>query len=237
MNLQIESPLISGLIDFLDNSPTPWHAVDSATKRLTRSGFVQLSEVSGWTLEPGVGYFVTRSDGALIAWRQPKEVLGWTIFGAHTDSPNLRLRPKPVLKRHGYFELSFEVYGGALYAPWFDRELSLAGRVVISDDGVLKSKLIDFRRSIGVIPSLAIHLDRDANLGRKINPQDELTMLIGRADSAVYDRSIPKCMRTRNYVFSRYGLKCDPHQGKHHCIICNRATQQRRLSQTTWYLF
>jgi aspartyl aminopeptidase len=183
LNLQIESPLISGLIDFLDNSPTPWHAVDSATKRLTRSGFVQLSEVSGWTLEPGVGYFVTRSDGALIAWRQPKEVLGWTIFGAHTDSPNLRLRPKPVLKRHGYFELSFEVYGGALYAPWFDRELSLAGRVVISDDGVLKSKLIDFRRSIGVIPSLAIHLDRDANLGRKINPQDELTMLIGRADS------------------------------------------------------
>ena len=183
LNPRLPSPLIERLMHFLDQSPTPWHAVSVVSERLAHAGFVQLDERTPWHLEAGAGYFVVRADGALIAWRQPQDVVGWTLFGAHTDSPNLRLRPNPVIKRHGYFQLGLEVYGGALYAPWFDRELSIAGRVAIANGGAVISELFDLRRPLGMIPSLAIHLDRDANTGRKVNPHDELVMLIGRAES------------------------------------------------------
>ena len=176
-------PLIDSIMTYLDASPTPWHAVAEAGRRLEQAGFVRLDEKAAWSLEPHTAYFTVRSDGALIAWRQPMDVTGWTIFGAHTDSPNLRVRPNPIIKRHGYCQLGLEVYGGALYAPWFDRELSLAGRVAIANEGSVLSELIDFKRPVGVIPSLAIHLDRDANSGRKINPQTELPMILCRADA------------------------------------------------------
>lgn len=171
-------------MQFLDRSPTPWHAVAAVSERLLESGFVQLDERASWHLESGVGYFVTRSDGALIAWRQPQDVVGWTLFGAHTDSPNLRVRPVPLIKRHGYFQAALEVYGGALYGPWFDRDLSLAGRVAIANEGAVISELFDYKEPVGMIPSLAIHLDREANSGRKVNPHDELVMVLGRADAA-----------------------------------------------------
>lgn len=169
-------------MQFLDQSPTPWHAVAAASERLIEAGFLRLDERAPWHLEAGAGYFTVRADGAMIAWRQPAELIGWTLFGAHTDSPNLRLRPQPVKQQHGYFQLGLEVYGGALFAPWFDRELSLAGRVAISNGASVLSELVDVKEPIGMIPSLAIHLDRDANAGRKINPQDELVMVIGRAE-------------------------------------------------------
>lgn len=171
------------LIAFLDAAPTPWHAVRQVANRLMHAGFLELELRQPWTLEPGEGYFTTRQDGSLIAWRQPQEVDAWTIFGAHTDSPNLRVRPQPVIKRHGYFQIGVEVYGGALLAPWFDRDLSLAGRVALANQGGVLSELVDFERPIGIIPSLAIHLDREANSQRSINPQDHLPVLIARADT------------------------------------------------------
>jgi len=183
LNPRPPSALISQLMQFLDASPTPWHAVGQVAERLAHAGFVQLDERLPWRLEAGAGYFVVRADGALIAWRQPQDVTGWTLFGAHTDSPNLRLRPNSVIKRNGYFQLGLEVYGGVLFAPWFDRELSIAGRVAIANGGAVLSELFDLREPLGVIPSLAIHLDRDANSGRKVNPHDELVMVIGRAES------------------------------------------------------
>ena len=176
------SPFIGRLTDFLDCSPTPWHAVANVSERLERAGFVRLDERSAWALEAGADYFVVRSDGALVAWRQPTDVVGWTIFGAHTDSPNLRVRPEPVMKKQGYFQLGLEVYGGVLLSTWFDRDLSLAGRVAIANEGSVLSELVDFKRAVGMIPNLAIHLDRDANSGRKINPHEELPMILCRAE-------------------------------------------------------
>ena len=176
------SPFIGRLTDFLDCSPTPWHAVANVSERLERAGFVRLDERSAWALEAGAAYFVVRSDGALVAWRQPTDVVGWTIFGAHTDSPNLRVRPEPVMKKQGYFQLGLEVYGGVLLSTWFDRDLSLAGRVAIANEGSVLSELVDFKRAVGMIPNLAIHLDRDANSGRKINPHEELPMILCRAE-------------------------------------------------------
>ena len=182
LDLQMVSPFIGRLTDFLDRSPTPWHAVANISELLKRAGFIRLDERSVWTLEAGASYFVVRSDGALVAWRQPSDVVGWTLFGAHTDSPNLRVRPEPIVKKHGYFQLGLEVYGGVLLSTWFDRDLSLAGRVAIANEGSVLSELVDFERAVGVVPNLAIHLNRDANSCRKINPQEELPMTLGRAE-------------------------------------------------------
>jgi len=180
--LQMVSPFIGRLADFLDRSPTPWHAVANISELLERAGFIRLDERSMWTLEAGASYFVVRSDGALVAWRQPADVVGWTLFGAHTDSPNLRVRPEPIVKKHGYFQLGLEVYGSVLLSTWFDRDLSLAGRVAIANEGSVLSELVDFERAVGVVPNLAIHLNRDANSGRNINPQEELPMILARAE-------------------------------------------------------
>ena len=182
LDLNYGSPFVDRLTNFLDRSPTPWHAVANIAEHLERSGFIRLDERAAWCLEASATYFVVRSDGALVAWRQPVDVVGWTIFGAHTDSPNLRVRPDPVVKKHGYFQLGLEVYGGVLLSTWFDRDLSLAGRVAIANEGAVLTELVDFERPVGMIPNLAIHLDRDANKGRKINPQDELPLVISRAE-------------------------------------------------------
>ena len=182
LDLNYGSPFVDRLTKFLDRSPTPWHAVANIAEHLERSGFIRLDERAAWSLEASAAYFVVRSDGALVAWRQPVDVAGWTIFGAHTDSPNLRVRPDPIVKKHGYFQLGLEVYGGVLLSTWFDRDLSLAGRVAIANEGAVLTELVDFERPVGMIPNLAIHLDRDANKGRKINPQDELPLIISRAE-------------------------------------------------------
>ena len=178
MNRKQTSALLKRLIDYIDRSPTPWHAVENAGSRLEKHGFLRLYERANWSLEPGCGYFVVRADGALIAWRQPHKIDGWILFGAHTDSPNLRVRPNPVISKHGYLQLGLEVYGGVLMGPWFDRGLSIAGRVALANEGKVISQLVDLKRPLGVIPNLAIHLDRDANAGRKINPQIEFPMII-----------------------------------------------------------
>ncbi|KEA64073.1 Aspartyl aminopeptidase [Marinobacterium lacunae] len=173
------------LIEFLDASPTPWHAVVSLAERLSSAGFSELKESGEWTLEPGRGYFICRNGSSIIAWRQPMAAdlaaNGWRLIGAHTDSPCLRVKPQPELHRKGYFQLGIEVYGGALLNPWFDRDLSLAGRVSWRDEaGQLHNSLIDFERPVAIIPSLAIHLDREANSSRNINAQTYLPALIGQ---------------------------------------------------------
>ena len=182
LDLNHRLPFVDRLINFLDRSPTPWHAVANISEHLEYYGFIRLDERKAWCLEAGASYFAVRSDGALVAWRQPADVDGWTIFGAHTDSPNLRVRPDPIVKKHGYFQLGLEVYGGVLLSTWFDRDLSLAGRVAIANEGAVLSELVDFERPVGIIPNLAIHLDRDVNKGRKINPQDELPLILSRAE-------------------------------------------------------
>ena len=107
------------------------------------------------------------------------------MIGAHTDSPNLSVKPNPLKKRSGTHQLAVDVYGGALLNPWFDRDLSLAGRVSFENsEGELESRLIDFQRPIAIIPSLAIHLDREANKNRSINPQTDILPLIAGLPTA-----------------------------------------------------
>ncbi|MEC9192060.1 MAG: M18 family aminopeptidase [Pseudomonadota bacterium] len=172
------------LLDFLESSPTAFHAVAALKSMLLDSGFTALSEEEQWDLAEGHNYFVTRNDSALIAFRHDSQSLlgeGLRLTGAHTDSPSLKVKPNPEVYRQGYVQLGVEVYGGALFAPWFDRDLSIAGRVHYkSRRGELRSALIDFSDPIAVIPSLAIHLNRGVNDSRSINAQKELVPLLSQ---------------------------------------------------------
>ena len=175
--------LNTGLIDFLKASPTPFHATASLAQRLEAAGYTRLDERDSWSTVPGGRYYVTRNDSSLIAvhlGQQSPLFNGVRIVGAHTDSPCLRVKPQPELQRHGFLQLGVEVYGGALLAPWFDRDLSLAGRVTYSRDGKVESELVDFKLPIAVIPNLAIHLNRGANDGWAINPQNELPPVLAQ---------------------------------------------------------
>ena len=181
----MRAALNRGLIDFLQTSPTPFHATATLARRLEAEGFQRLDERSPWYVEPGGRYYVTRNDSSLIAvriGRQPALQHGLRMIGAHTDSPCLRIKPQPELSRSGYWQLGVEVYGGALLSPWFDRDLSIAGRITFRRDDASQpeSRLIDFRAPIAVIPSLAIHLNREANKGWEINRQTELPPILAQ---------------------------------------------------------
>ena len=172
----------TGLLQFLDASPTPFHAVESMLLVLRNAGFEALDEREEWQLKPGGKYFVVRNGSSLVAFCCGESTLlqrGWRMVGAHTDSPNLKVKPTPELHRQGYLQVGVEVYGGALLNPWFDRDLGLAGRVNYENSkGDLCSCLLNITRPVGVIPSLAIHLDREANNSHTVNPQKDLPVVL-----------------------------------------------------------
>ncbi len=180
--VQTQSDFNAGLLDFLQASPTAFHATRNLAKCLLAAGFEPLSEADSWELVPGKRYLVTRNDSSIIAFvygLSPLLETGIRMLGAHTDSPCLKVKPRAELNRRGYFQLGVEVYGGALLAPWYDRDLSMAGRVTYRDEaGQIASALVDFKRPVAVVPSLAIHLDREANNNRSINAQKDIVPLL-----------------------------------------------------------
>ena len=123
---------LNGLMSFISDSPTPFHAVASMVSLLSTAGYSQLEVSSKWHLKAGGRYFITRNDSTIVAFQLPKKnvLQRLHMVGAHTDSPCLKVKPNPEIRRKGYHQLGVEVYGGALLHPWFDRDLSLAGRVV-----------------------------------------------------------------------------------------------------------
>ena len=175
----------SQLMDFVAKSPTPFHAVDQMAQQLTAAGFEQLLESDDWQLRAGGRYFISRNGASIVAFCVGSDDLlqnGLRIIGAHTDSPCLKVKPNPELYNKKYFQLGVEVYGGVLLNPWFDRDLSLAGRVTYKlQNGQLKNALIDYKKPIAVIPSLAIHLDREANNSHSVNPQTDIPPILMRA--------------------------------------------------------
>ncbi len=171
---------LTRLCDFLQQSPTPWHATQNMAQRLEQAGFTRLEETANWQLAPGKRYYVTRNDSSLIAFQLPAGKLSsLRMLGAHTDSPGLRLKPNATQYSAGWMQLGVQVYGGVLLAPWFDRELGLAGRVHVRHaDGRLESVLLNVAQPVAMIPSLAIHMDRDVNAGRTINPQTQMAPVL-----------------------------------------------------------
>ncbi|SDL71874.1 aspartyl aminopeptidase [Modicisalibacter muralis] len=188
-------PTLERLLTFLQSSPTPWHATANMARRLEQTGFRRLDETQPWALSPGERIVVTRNDSSLIALQLPEGPLdALRLIGAHTDSPGLRLKPNAAIVGRDWLQLGVEVYGGALLAPWFDRDLGLAGRVhVRRADGRLQGMLLNIERPVAIVPSLAIHLDREANNGRAINAQTQMApVLLQGGEGKDFDRLLKR---------------------------------------------
>lgn len=174
---------VADLLRFLDASPTPFHAVAEAAKRLEAAGFRALAEDEVWSLSPGDARYVVRAGSSLLAFQvgsgAPSDG-GFRFIGAHTDSPNLRVKPRPDVTAHGYRQLAVEPYGGVLLHSWLDRDLSLAGRVTVATDSGTRTHLLAFGRPLLRIPNLAIHMQRElAQEGLKLNAQQHAVPVTG----------------------------------------------------------
>ncbi|MBI5792489.1 MAG: M18 family aminopeptidase [Rhodocyclales bacterium] len=171
------------LISFIDASPSPWHAVASVEQRLLAHGYTRLEEGARWSLVPGGRHYVVRGGASLIAFvagSRPLAEAGFRIVGAHTDSPGLRLKPRPALGGNGMARLGVEVYGGPILATFADRDLSLAGRVVVRTAAGPQARLLRFEQPLLRLPNLAIHMNREVNeAGLKFDKQTELPLLFG----------------------------------------------------------
>ncbi|ORT57864.1 M18 family aminopeptidase [Streptomyces sp. CB03238] len=168
------------LMTFLAESPTPYHAVVNAGERLEKAGFRQLDETAAWDGTSG-GKFVVRG-GAIIAWYVPEGAAPHTPFrivGAHTDSPNLRVKPQPDMGAHGWRQVAVETYGGTLLNTWLDRDLGLSGRLTLRDGS---HRLVNVDRPLLRVPQLAIHLDRQVNEGLKLDRQRHMQPIWGLGD-------------------------------------------------------
>ncbi|MGO2133539.1 MAG: M18 family aminopeptidase [Halomonas sp.] len=175
-----QNEVLARLVDFLRSSPTPWHATANMADRLEAAGYRRLQETQAWQLEPGERVFVTRNDSSIVALQLPSGKLSsLRMMGAHTDSPCLKLKPNAAQTAAGWLQLGVEVYGGVLLAPWFDRDLGLAGRVYVRHgDGRIEGVLLNVVQPVAMIPSLAIHLDREANNNRSINAQTQMAPVL-----------------------------------------------------------
>lgn len=189
--MRVSDEVLDDLLAYLGASPTPFHAVDQGRRRLDAAGFHRLDEADRWDRLAAGAYYVTSTGTNLIAFvlPPPDRRTGFRIVGAHTDSPNLRCKPRAEYASEGYAQLGVEVYGGALLNSWLDRDLGLAGRVLVRSErgdgggggeGRIESRLVRLDRPLLRVPQLAIHLDREVNdKGLILNRQDHLAPVLG----------------------------------------------------------
>ena len=172
---------VNELLDFIEKSPTAFHAVENICAELDRSGKTRLSEGEKWELEPGRGYYVTRNMSSVIAFDLPEgEPDSFRLVAAHSDSPTFKIKENAELSVRGkYVKLNVEKYGGMLFSTWFDRPLSVAGRVLVRTEKGMEARLVNIGRDLLVIPNVAIHMNREINDGFKYNAQTDLMPLLG----------------------------------------------------------
>jgi aspartyl aminopeptidase len=207
--------LPDALFEFIRTTPTPFHAAAAIKDVLNKAGFTILDEKRRWKIDQGGKYAVTRN-GSIIAFATSAGDFsqeGFRMAGAHTDSPSLQLKPHPRATSLPYLQFSVEKYGGVLLNTWFDRELSLAGRVtVLTENGAACSCLIDFQEPVLYIPSLAIHLDRKANEGKEINAQNDICPVFAQSVASVeqwHDLLLERLNARHNDLSARSVLSYD----------------------------
>lgn len=184
------------LLDFIQNSPSCFHAINNIKGQLEKNGFSELKEDTVWKLEEGKKYFVIRNGSAIISFTVPcKNFQGFLMTASHSDSPSFKIKENPELKSEGIVSLNVEKYGGMLINPWFDRALSIAGRLIVSEKGrdfSFKSILVNFDRDLLMIPNLAIHMNRDANDGHKVDVQQEIRPIISSNEDFSFKKLLAK---------------------------------------------
>lgn len=169
------------LIQFIENSPTCFQAVATMKEILEQEGYAELKEKDKWSIKEGGNYYVTRNDSAIIAFTVPQGAWkGFRIMASHSDSPSFKIKDHPEMAvENKYVKLNVERYGGMLCAPWFDRPLSVAGRVVVKENDAFVTKLVNVDKDLLMIPNLAIHMSRQANEGYQYSAQKDMLPLYG----------------------------------------------------------
>lgn len=214
------------MIQFIDHAPSPFHAVEQSRKTLLAAGYQELSELDSWEgkLQPGSSYFVCRGGGSIIAFKLGTAALseaGARIVGAHTDSPNIRLKPRLAKGAHGHMLFDVEPYGGLLMATWTDRDLAVAGRVLVKDSASpqgRKSILIDSESAVCRIANLAIHLNRSANTdGLKLNKHSQFSPIVGQLGNLVKEDETPAEVAL-NWIASLAQCKAEEIVGHDLCL-------------------
>ena len=172
------------LLTFLQLCPTAFHTAHTIRCILLDAGYEELFEASPWNLKAGGRYFVLRAESSIISFRIPHgRPSGYMIAASHTDSPAMKIKVNPEMEGSGYIRLNVEGYGGLIMQSWFDRPLSVAGRVVVRTKDGLSSRLVNVDRDLLVIPRLAIHMDRTLNDGQKLDMQKDMLPILGLSSS------------------------------------------------------
>lgn len=197
MSITAADPIVKNqaqaLLDFIDASPSPWHVVETVSQQLLAVGYQQLFEANAWQLAPSGNYFVVRGGASIIAFsmgNKPLVETGFRLIGAHTDSPSLRLKPHAAFGNGGLVRIGVEVYGGPILATFADRDLSIAGRVIVKsmvkNIATIDTHLIKFDQALMRLPNLAIHMNREVNdKGLKFHKQDELPLIFGESKEGI----------------------------------------------------
>ncbi|XP_042500899.1 probable aspartyl aminopeptidase [Macadamia integrifolia] len=221
------SSVVSELIDFLNASPTAFHAVDEAKKRLKNAGFEQVSEREDWKLQVGKKYFFTRNHSTIVAFAIGKKYVagnGFHIVGAHTDSPCLKLKPISKIAKGGYLEVGVQTYGSGLWYTWFDRDLTVAGRLMIrkgkGDSASYMHQLVRINEPIMRIPTLAIHLDRGVNDdGFKVNTHNHLIPVLATSIKAELNKVVAENGSVEDGAQGDVKEKWNSENMKHHSLL------------------
>ena len=176
------------LMNFIDNSPTAYQAVEEIENRIINGGFTELNRNEKWNLISGGKYYIKLNDSGIISFVVGSEALnetGFRMLGAHTDSPGFKIKPNSTMVREGYIELNTEVYGGPILGTWYDRPLSIAGRVMVKGEDLLSPKtlLVNIDKDLLIIPSLAKHMNREVNDGVKLNPQNDTLPIVALSNN------------------------------------------------------
>ena len=180
----MKKTLAKELLQFIEKSPSTYHVIENMRRRLLASGYTELEENARWSLVHGGKYFLTRGGTSCIAFRIPEEAArGFMLTASHSDSPSFKLKENPERAAGHYLQLSTEKYGGMLMAPWFDRPLSIAGRVLVDTENGIETRLVNIDRDLLIIPNLAIHMNRAANDGVKLLANIDTLPLLGGKDS------------------------------------------------------
>lgn len=193
-----DKKITNELIDFINNSPTSYQVVLNTKQMLKKAGFQELHEQQKFVLEKGKGYFVERNGSALIAFKLPEtDYNGYSIISSHSDSPSFKLKVNPDMHSNGYTVLNVESYGGMIVSPWFDRPLSIAGRVSVDTKDGIEERSLVFDRDFVSIVNVAIHLNRDINKGVEHKIQKEMLPLFSMNKDVKFEELIAKKLEVK----------------------------------------
>lgn len=169
------------LLEFIEQSPSCFHAVDTMKTILAKEGFQELKETDKWEIQKGGAYFVTRNDSSIIAFTIPGQgPAGYHIMASHSDSPSFKIKENPEMEvDKKYIKLNVERYGGMICSTWFDRPLSVAGRIIVKEGDQFITKLVNVDHDLLMVPNMAIHMNREVNDGYKYNAQVDMLPLYG----------------------------------------------------------